>query len=270
LCWHIILQIKARIDRGNLFYQVGVVKAIIATYNLILIMSVLSKPQIQKHLKEGNIIINPFNPKNLSNTSYDVRLGQYFFRQNPLAHTQTLNPFWEESMRLMYTGIEEATPVSKVKSQTNPFFNLLPSDKVILIAPNETILAHTIEFIGGKNGTKELPAVTTEMRARSSIGRIGIAVCKCAGWGDIGYINRWTMEITNFSNCVIPLPVGLRIAQIIFHETTPVESIDEYQKKGKYQSDVEIKKLITKWKPEDMLPKLYLDPDLGKFKKYSK
>lgn len=232
-------------------------------------MSVLSKPQIIKHRKQGNIIIEPFNPNNLSNTSYDVRLGKYFFRQNPMKHTQTLNPFWEKSIRSMYAGVEEALPVSGIKSQTNPFYNLLPSDLVILIAPNETILAHTIEFIGGKNGTKDLPAVTTEMRARSSIGRIGIAVCKCAGWGDIGYVNRWTMEITNFSNCVIPLPVGLRIAQIIFHETVPVEVDDEYQKKGKYQVESEIKKLIAKWKPEDMLPKLYLDPDLGKFKKYS-
>ena len=232
-------------------------------------MSVLSKPQLLKHLKADNIVITPFNSNNLSNTSYDVRLGKYFFRQNPLPHTQTLNPFSEESLRIMYAGVEEAIPVSKIKSLTNPFVNLTPTDLVILIAPNETILAHTIEFIGGKNGNKDLPAVTTEMRARSSIGRIGIAVCKCAGWGDIGYVNRWTMEITNFSNCIIPLPVGIRIAQIIFHETTPVEEKDEYQKKGKYQTDLEIEKLIKKWKPEDMLPKLYLDPDLGKFKKYS-
>ena len=108
------------------------------------------------------------------------------------------------------------------------------------------------------------------MRARSSIGRIGIAVCKCAGWGDIGYVNRWTMEITNFSNVIIPLPVGLRIAQIIFHETVRVPDIDKYAKKGKYQTSDNIKEIIKNWKPEDMLPKLYKDKDLGHFSKFDK
>lgn len=172
-------------------------------------------------------------------------------------------------MREMYTEVETARPVSEIKSKTNPFFNLKPKDLVVLIAPNEMILAHTIEFIGGRNGTDKLPAVTTEMRARSSIGRIGISVCKCAGWGDIGYVNRWTMEITNFSNSVIALPVGLRIAQIIFHETMAVADIDQYQKQGKYQKDTDIAALKKKWKPEDMLPKLYADRDLGKFRLYS-
>src|SRR3989344_6010247 len=170
----------------------------------------------------------------------------------------------------MYDDCEEAVYVSEIKSKLNPFQGLKNKDKVVLIAPGETILAHTIEFIGGKNGTKDLPAVTTEMRARSSIGRIGISVCKCAGWGDIGYVNRWTMEIINFSNVIIPLPVGLRIAQIIFHETVRVPEIDKYNVKGKYQTSSDIKSLRKNWKPEDMLPKLYKDKDLGHFSKYAK
>jgi dCTP deaminase len=233
-------------------------------------MSVLSKPEILRHLKAGNIIISPFNSDNIANSSYDVRLGRYFFRQDPIKHSQVLNPFYEKSLRRMYDGVEEAIFVSEIKSKLNPFHGLTAKDKVILIAPTETILAHTIEFIGGKNGTKDLPAVTTEMRARSSIGRIGIAVCKCAGWGDIGYVNRWTMEITNFSNVIIPLPVGLRIAQIVFHETVKVPEIDKYARKGKYQTSDSITELKKNWEPEDMLPKLYKDKDLGHFSKYAK
>ena len=45
--------------------------------------------------------------------------------------------------------------------------------------PGETILAHTQEFIGGRE------CVTTMMKARSSLGRVFVAVCKCAGWGDV-------------------------------------------------------------------------------------
>jgi len=42
---------------------------------------------------------------------------------------------------------------------------------------------------------------------------------QCAGWGDVGYINRWTMEITNNSRFyAIPLVVGRRIAQIVFFD----------------------------------------------------
>jgi len=230
-------------------------------------VSVLSKPEILKHYKLGNIVIDPFNPSNLGNASYDVRLGSHFYRQLTLKHTEILNPFSQESLNKMYAKLEEAVLVKELKSEINSFQNLKPTDKVILIAPNETILAHTIEFIGGKNGVGGLSAVTSEMRARSSIGRIGIAVCKCAGWGDIGYINRWTMEITNFSSSVIPLPVGLRIAQIIFHSTGKIEGNDQYFKEGKYQESSELQNLKKKWKPADMLPKLYEDRDLGKFSK---
>ncbi|MEK9208695.1 MAG: hypothetical protein AAB910_01310 [Patescibacteria group bacterium] len=233
-------------------------------------MSVLSKPEILKHLKLGNVVISPFNLDNVANSSYDVRLGKYFFRQDPIKHSQILNPFYEKSVRRMYDGVEEAILVSEIKSKLNPFYGFSGKDRVILIAPGETILAHTIEFIGGKNGIGNLPAITTEMRARSSIGRIGIAVCKCAGWGDIGYVNRWTMEITNFSNVIIPLPVGVRIAQIIFHETIKVPEIDKYSEKGKYQTSEKISDLKKNWKPEDMLPKLFKDKDLGHFSKYAK
>lgn len=231
-------------------------------------MGVLSKPDILKHYKAGNIIIRPFNSQNVANASYDVRLGKYFYRQKNLNHTELLNPFSKESMEKMYEKCEEAIPVKELVSKINKLENLKPSDKVILISPNETILAHTVEFIGGRNGSDDLPAVTTEMRARSSIGRIGIAVCKCAGWGDIGYINRWTMEITNFSSSLIPLPIGLRIAQIIFHAVSKVGEGDEYSKKGKYQTSFDIASVVKNWKPQDMLPKLYNDRDLGKFGKY--
>ena len=73
------------------------------------------------------------------------------------------------------------------------------------------------------------------------------------------------MEITNFSSSIIPLPVGLRIAQIIFHSTEKIKDADQYFQKGKYQSDFDLKNLMKKWKPSDMLPKLYEDRDLGKF-----
>src|SRR5206468_7803202 len=83
---------------------------------------------------------------------------------------------------------------------------------IIAVRPGDTILAHTMEVVGGRNG------YTTSMRARSSIGRSCMSVCKCAGVGDVGYIARWTMEITNRYHATIELPVGLRVAQILFYD----------------------------------------------------
>ena len=56
------------------------------------------------------------------------------------------------------------------------------------------------------------------MKARNSIGRSLLNVCSCAGQGDVGYYNRWTMELYNQDNKVrsIVLVVGRRIAQIVF------------------------------------------------------
>ena len=124
----------------------------------------------------------------------------------------------------------------------------------------ETILAHTIEFIGGKN------YITTMMKARSSMGRNFIEVCKCAGWGDVGFTNRWTMEITNNSrHYVIPLVVGRRIAQIVFMKTGAIAGAD-YTEGGKYQGTGNIRELKREWKPRMMLPKLYQDREVSRRK----
>lgn len=85
-----------------------------------------------------------------------------------------------------------------------------------------------------------------------------ITVHKCAGMGDIGFINRWTMEITNNSqSCTIPLVVGRRLAQIVFFKTD-VE-VSSYEETGKYQTHSDLELIMKQWKPDDMRPKLYLD-----------
>ena len=99
------------------------------------------------------------------------------------------------------------------------------------------------------------------MQARSTWGRNGAAVCIDAGWGDPGYINRWTLEIYNMNQHEsVVLPVGERIAQMVFYETGPVSG--EYKKlSGKYQSGLStsLEKLVRDWRPAQMLPKAYKD-----------
>ncbi len=221
----------------------------------------LSDKKILEEMKAGNIIITPFKKENLATSSYDLTLGEYFFVEQPPEHFQNIFNIYEKSHvdHVWGTKPKKALTAKEVFADYKfSFGNISLNDKVILLAPGETVLAHTEEFIGGQNH------ITTMMKARSSLGRSFIEVCKCAGWGDVGYINRWTMEITNNStHYYIPLVVGRRVAQLIFFETGPILDKD-YSHKGKYQSTSDIKKMIKDWSPMSMLPRLYTDRDIKK------
>src|SRR3989338_4677557 len=131
--------------------------------------------------------------------------------------------------------------------------NIKPEDRVIILGPGETILAHTEEFIGGRN------CVTTEMRARSSMGRIGITVCKCAGWGDLGFCNRWTMEMSNhLKDTPVVLIVGMRVAQIPFYQVDTLD-VSYATTGGSYQVTDDLEAMMKNWTPLLMLPKFSRD-----------
>lgn len=232
----------------------------------------LSKPAILKHIEKGNIIIEPFSPDNLGSAQYDVTLGYHFWRKKSIAEGgyAVFNPYDEKQVRSIWKH-ETAKFANEVIKDMNyhgkveDYFgeNIFPFNKVILLGPLETILAHTEEFVGGRYN------ITTDMAARSSMGRNHIEVCKCAGTGDIGFFNRWTMEITNNEkDRHVVLVVGRRIAQIKFYETEPLkENKDEYSQDGKYQFSADIKELIENWKPDDMLPKMWKDREIERDRK---
>ncbi len=221
----------------------------------------ISDKRILEEIKKGDIVIEPFIKENLATSSYDVTLGEHYFRENRPKHLYNIYNIYDKRHTDHVWGTKplKAELAKNVFQDTKfEYIGIKPTDKIILLEPGETILAHTNEFIGGKNH------ITTMMKARSSLGRNFIEVCKCAGWGDVGYTNRWTMEITNnSSHYSIPLVVGRRIAQIIFFETGEILKSD-YTKLGKYQSSNDIKKMKKDWKPESMLPKLYTDRDIKK------
>lgn len=222
----------------------------------------LSKPAILRHLKKGTIVIDPYKENNMGNCSYDVSLGEWYFREShPEGGFTTYNPYSQKEVRKVWGTPQRAERAKKwmEKHNVTEFECIDENDLIIWIAPGETILCHTSEFIGGRE------SVTTMMKARSSMGRNFLEICKCAGWGDIGYINRWTMEATNNSRFYqIPLVVGRRLAQIVFFEAEKVEEEQDYSKQGKYQSTVDIDTLKKDWSPELMLPRLSKDKELKK------
>jgi len=222
--------------------------------------SLLSDKAILRYKDEGTIVIEPFNVDNLSTSSYDVTLGNYYYRESsPEPGKGLYNPYSKSEVGRIWGQPLEAEKVSHWKARTGlTLENIGDENYIIWISPGETILAHTNEFIGGRN------TVTTMMKARSSMGRNFIEVCKCAGWGDVGYVNRWTMEITNNSRYYsIPLVVGRRIAQIVFFDTEGI--IDKsYELSGKYQSSSDLRIVMDNWKPENMLPRMYMDREIWK------
>lgn len=217
-------------------------------------MSVLSNTQIESAIAQGHVICHPLVPENIRGSSIDMTLGEWYYLCDG-GLGRTYNPFSESDVRRYFKGPKKAEPYDGNPDNSGRReieFDGIPDDHpLILMPPHSRILAHTHEFIGIH------PPGTTEMRARSSWGRNGIAVCLCAGWGDPGYINRWTMEIHNMNDVYVPLPVGERVAQLVFHETGPVKG--HYGEEGKYQGSTDVKELVKAWTPEAMLPRSYKD-----------
>lgn len=215
-------------------------------------MGVYSNKEIRKALLQSHIVCRPLVEDNIRGSSVDMTMGEWYYVARRAGQAMSsppgvYNPFDEDDVKRYFAGPFRAEAVGwslKLKG-------IAPNHPVIMLLPGMRILAHSHEFIGIH------PPGTSEMRARSSWGRNGISVCLCAGWGDPGYINRWTWEVVNFNDEAVPLPVGERMAQMIFHTTGDVDG--HYGDTGKYQSSTDIDEVISQWDPVDMLPRSYND-----------
>lgn len=170
----------------------------------------------------GRIIIYPFVEKNLNQTSYNVTLGDTIFRQNTAG--RPLDLMVPDDVQLLWNRNPE-------------------KGEKFIINPGETILAHTREFIGARVN------INPSLRGRSTVGRACVGVSTNAGWGDVGYVNRWGLIIHNEGVNAVVLTAGMPIAQMIFMST---EETNSYS--GNYQSTENLEDLMNKWKPEDILP----------------
>lgn len=214
---------------------------------------VFSDREIKAAVKSGQIVIDPYLPENIKGASVDLRLGEWFYVTDSASNQDYYNPFNSASVDDYFKG-----PLKAVSNQEwadhhsrKPWKNIPLDHPIIVLRPHERLLAHTVEFIG------ILYEGTTGMQARSTWGRNGIVVCKDAGWGDPGYINRWTMEIQNDNNVSVVLPVGMRIAQMVFYHMGKSDKV--YGDNDKYHVSGTIKQMKRAWKPEMMLPRAFKD-----------
>lgn len=210
--------------------------------------AVLSDRDIRREIATGNIILHDPDRDclcNIQNCSVDITLGAYYYRnKRPIPF---YNP-WSSKHVHDYWGTPQQASIVESETEAS-LMSLNIGDRYILLSPGESILAHTQEFVGGLNH------ITTMVKARSSLGRSNVTICRDAGWGDISFINRWCLEVTNNGTSPIVLPVGARVGQIIFFYT----SIPDTAYSGKYQVGNSIKEIVEQWNPSMLLPKAYQD-----------
>ena len=161
---------------------------------------ILSGRMIKERLGK-DIIINPFDEKHLNPNSYNLRL-----------HNELL--IYDEYCLDM-------------KKENKASGLTIPPEGLVL-EPGRLYLGRTVEHTETHNCVPML-------EGRSSIGRLGLYVHVCAGFGDVGFKGFWTLEI----HCIQPIRIyaGVGICQIYYHS---IEGPYEPYNSGKYQNNTGI------------------------------
>lgn len=185
-------------------------------------MTILFDIDIIAAVERGDIAISDFDKNKggpLGTNSYDLCLGQWFYEV-----VWVRNQPW-------YIG-----PTNAIDGQE------------IIVPSGGTLLAMTKERVKTKGRIMGL------MKSRSTIGREGTTVCKCAGLGDVGYDNHWTLELSGLVRAGHPVVVvGDRVAQIAFFEG---KSEPRWPYSGQYR--------IEDW-PLCMIPKRWRHQVVARF-----
>ena len=170
----------------------------------------MNKKEILENIEKENIKIEPFYEELLKEDSYDVRLGNFYYRFKKPEYfsSNIINPY--------STNLEsnwDGPCISKNLTKIFKFENISENDEFILLGPEETILAHTSEHIG-VNGfrikvkrLKEFNFLTLNVRSEQEFSKI-------------------TLEIKNNSKLSVLLIVNRPIATISFHRNNIKRNIE--------------------------------------------
>ena len=165
---------------------------------------ILAHDEIISERENDNIVIEPFILEHVGANSYDVRLG---------------NKFKCISENSKYCGIAciDSHKPQKYKNYT--------IEKSILVVPGSLWLAETMEIC---SSDKYIPM----LEGRSTFARMGLKVHLTAGFGDIGFKQKWTLELE--STLPIVLYPGDRIAQVYFVQASSSNWLYGRDHKGHY------------------------------------
>lgn len=178
----------------------------------------LTGAAIVEDVKEGLISIEPYDENNINPNSYNLTIGNTC-KILDFNNETVINPFIDISqfnIEATYRYIDAAKPVQYTDID-------IPEEGLIL-RPGELYLIATNEIIGTDC---YIPMIT----GRSSMGRMGVSVHQEAGFGDIGYHGKWTLQVT----VVKPVKIypNMKMAQMYMVVPSGDTSI---KYKGKYQN----------------------------------
>jgi deoxycytidine triphosphate deaminase len=222
-------------------------------------VAILGNVRIKQAIKDGLIICRPFIEENLSYSSLDITLGHYYFRAERDSENPLYNPLDREEVERFFDGPFKAiTHKQWCDLNSLKLIRNIPLDHpVISLKPSERILAHSHEFVGVKGN------LAFDIRRHSYWSRNGVMINLNIGWLEPGFINRLTLEIinTNLKETIL-MPVGERIAKVVFHETSEVMGQFGDQQGGyapyKIAPTNNLDIVISEWSPDQMLPQAYL------------
>src|ERR671936_2523813 len=151
--------------------------------------SVLSDGTIMRLVREGRIVIDPWDETLVQPASVDLRLGDSF----RVFHNHRV------------TAIDLRDPPRNLTEEV-----VVSDGDPFAIHPGEFALGRTLE-------TVEIPDdVVARIEGKSSLGRLGLIVHATAGFVDPGFRGSLTLEITNLTRVPITLWPGKPIAQLSF------------------------------------------------------
>ncbi|MDD2657115.1 MAG: dCTP deaminase [Candidatus Pacebacteria bacterium] len=166
----------------------------------------LSDVDIKKGIKDGSIVIRPFDTKKLQPVSYDVTLGNEF-EVTDQHSTNFVDPA---------NKIYPHTRTVKVKD-----------GEQFVLHPGESVLGKQREFIGVDEQHLIL------LSGKSSLARAGLVVHNTAMLFNPCHYFYPTFELVNTSNVPLILRPGMTIAQLLFARlSSPVERT--YKETGRY------------------------------------
>jgi dCTP deaminase len=168
----------------------------------------LSDTDIEKALKNKEIVLQPYVPSRLQPASYDITLGNKFI-ENEASSTHFVDP------------------ARKIFAKTTE--RLVEDGEEFVLHPGISVLGLSKEFFGSEH-------YLIQVGGKSSLARVGLMIHNTAGIINPGHFLNITFEITNQSNIPIILRPSMEIAQITFSKlSSPTKR--SYEQVGRYAND---------------------------------
>ena len=157
---------------------------------------ILTGDEIEKEIKCGRIIFlnqDGFNAMQINPNSYNLRISDKLFMYNTFEPNEIRHVIDLKDKSTFKNGQDITIPKSGYT-----------------LYPDRLYLANTMEIVGSNY---YVPIIT----GRSSIGRLGITVHNEAGFGDLGYIGSWTLQLkVTYPTIIYP---EMELCQMYFMST---------------------------------------------------